>query len=441
MRIEKLLVRNFKGFKEKEFTFSRSFNLLVGTNGTGKTSVLDALSVATGSWLLGFKGRYGNRAIQAHEPHLTLADYSGEVRLSEQYPVEIRAWGEVLNTSVEWVRQCTGEGRKTTTAGTKALRMLAAKADQASRNGEEVVLPVISYYGTMRLWLEPKQLKANSRLSSIESFSNQKKMSRQEGYRFSVDPRISVKELVMWFGHQAWIEFQEERPRTICDLVKKEVLGCLEGASELRFDAKRGELVVDIDGIQPFVNLSDGQRSILAIVADLAQKCAKLNPHLGEKVLDCTPGIVLIDELDLHLHPRWQRRLIEDLRRIFPQVQFIATTHSPFLIQTLRDGEELIMLEGQPVSIYGNKGIEEIARGLMGVKRTDVSPRYEEMVEVAGNYLELLEKAEDAPENKLEQFKNRLAESIAPFADNPAFQAFLEMNRVAKLGVLANPEY
>ena len=151
-------------------------------------------------------------------------------------------------------------------------------------------------------------------------------------------------------------------------------------------------------------------------------------------MLEETPGVVLIDELDLHLHPRWQCRVIEDLRRTFPRIQFIATTHSPFLIQSLRSGEELVMLDGQPTAQLGNKTLEEIAQGIMGVPNPEVSLRYEEMKGTARRYLEDLEGVDEAPEAKLDAFKEKLAKSIGPYADNPAFQAFLEMKRAAKLG-------
>ncbi|MGH9765374.1 MAG: AAA family ATPase, partial [Blastocatellia bacterium] len=122
-----------------------------------------------------------------------------------------------------------------------------------------------------------------------------------------------------------------------------------------------GAVIVEIEsqGKQPFNNLSDGQRSMLALVGDIAQKAVTLNPHLGPNALEETPGAVLIDELDLHLHPKWQRRIVEDLRRTFPKIQFVATTHSPFLIQSLRSGEELIMLDGQPTAQLANKSLED----------------------------------------------------------------------------------
>jgi predicted ATP-binding protein involved in virulence len=73
-------------------------------------------------------------------------------------------------------------------------------------------------------------------------------------------------------------------------------------------------------------------------VAEIAWKAAILNPHLGADAAKKTPGIVLIDEVDLHLHPRWQHRVLRDLRTTFPEMQFIVTTHSPQIISTAEAG-------------------------------------------------------------------------------------------------------
>ena len=81
-------------------------------------------------------------------------------------------------------------------------------------------------------------------------------------------------------------------------------------------------------------SMSDGYRGTLSLIADIAYRMASLNPAMGERVLE-TPGIVLIDEVDLHLHPRWQARILEDLVRIFPNVQFIVTTHSPIVVASV----------------------------------------------------------------------------------------------------------
>jgi predicted ATP-binding protein involved in virulence len=91
--------------------------------------------------------------------------------------------------------------------------------------------------------------------------------------------------------------------------------------------------------------LSDGQKAILTIVGDIARRAALLNPHLDNPAAE-TPGVVVIDEIDLHLHPRWQRRIMEDLRRVFPKIQFIATTHSPIIISAAKDAKVILLEEG-----------------------------------------------------------------------------------------------
>lgn len=92
------------------------------------------------------------------------------------------------------------------------------------------------------------------------------------------------------------------------------------------------------------------------------------------------------------------------------------------------------MLDGQPTAQLGDLGLDAIARGIQGISRPEVSARYTEMKAVARQYLETLDEAAGSPEEKLADYRNRLARSIAPYADNPAFQAFLEFERVARLG-------
>lgn len=441
MRIDQLSIQNFKGFPNREFSFHPQFNLIVGVNGTGKTSTLDALAVAIGSWLLGVEGA-GSRHIRPSE--VLLGDFEHEgidnegrryfnVHWENVYPCRVRARGEVQGELIEWTRSLNGPGGRTTYSEATQIKKLASQADAAVRKGEDVTLPLISYYGTGRLWLEPRD---SYQVSDPTRVADKEELSRFAGYWNSVDPRLSVGQLTRWIARQSWIAYQQNNRTPLAfSAVKNAMVGCIERATNIYFDAVIGEVVVEMqEGAQPFSNLSDGQRCMLALVGDIAHKAAKLNPHFGANVLDETPGVVLIDELDLHLHPRWQRRIVEDLRRTFPKIQFVCTTHSPFLIQSLRSGEELIMLDGQPTADLANMSVEEIAQGIMGVANPQVSLRYEEMKGAAKQYLQTLEEATLAPEAKLAEFKERLAETIAPYADNPAFQAFLEMKRVAKLG-------
>jgi len=433
MRIDSLLLENFKGFSSRELAFHPQFNLVVGENGTGKTSLLDALAVAAGSWFLGVSG-VDTRHIYPHEVRLQAFPSEAGTHWEGQYPCVIEARGSIGHEPHHWRRSLNGPASRTTRIGAAGIKTLAEQTTQAVREGQSINLPLISYYGTGRLWLVPReqgQVKepSNSLLS--------KKLSRLDGYKTSVDPRLSVSALTQWIARQSWLSFQQGgQDSQSFQVVRRALLNIIPGAEDLYFDAKLGEVVLRFANgeQQPFMNLSDGQRAMLAVVGDLAQKAATLNPHLGADVLSETEGVVMIDELDLHLHPTWQRHVIEDLRTTFPKIQFICTTHSPFLIQSLRSGEELLMLEGQPTAKLGDLSIAEIAEGIQGVPDTSVSARYGEMRETAKSYLQLLEETTLTPAAKSDAFRDQLAETISPFADNPAFQALLELQRVARLG-------
>ena len=315
------------------------------------------------------------------------------------------------------------------------------------------VLPLIRYFGAGRLWetvrdsdhktlskhkgRQPAELATDAHELDKAIYKLHQLSEPFYGYRMSVDKRCNPDDLIRWMAIERRNELDDEENSPALRLVYQAIESMLPEAKSARYSVKLKTLVLNYsDGqIRTFDELSDGYRNVVAIAADLAIKAAMLNPQLAEKALEFTPGVVLIDELDLHLHPKWQRRIIEDLRRTFPKVQFICTTHSPFLIQSLRSGEELIVLDGQPTSDVDNMPIDDIARGIMGVSNTETSERYGEMKQVARHYLETLEEAAGAPKDKLNYFLSRLAESIGPYASNPAFQAFLEMKRAVKLGV------
>lgn len=449
MRIDRLRVRNFKGFEEREFSFHRSidapangngsFHVIIGQNGKGKTSALDALAVAAASWFLGVRGE-DSRHIQADDVRVRVMEFEDTARIEMQLPVVVSAEGVVMGKATNWKREM--EGSKTNWLHAKNIKREAEFAVKKMQNGELVTLPLISYYGTGRLWQEPKDMRPSKASHAkrvmdeiwfgddlAKSFA-----SRLAGYRYSIDPRCSPKELLRWLKFEQQLAVQEKKESKQFQAVKAAIAGAVEGCERVEYHLRLG-LLLDIKDQPrlPFGALSDGQRNMVAMVGDLAFKAAQLNPHLGDEVLRRTPGIVLIDELDLHLHPRWQRHVVEDLRRLFPEVQFIATTHSPFIVQTLREGE-LVMLEGQPVPQTNNIGIEDISSGLMGVDRPETGPLYQQQVAAAKDYLLTLEEAALAPEAKLQDYLDRLSQGIDQFADNPAYQAFLELKREGKLG-------
>src|SRR5262249_49189916 len=119
--------------------------------------------------------------------------------------------------------------------------------------------------------------------------------------------------------------------------VEAAVKSCIGDTTRFWFDVQYDELRLERPGgdIQSFAMLSEGYRNMVAMVADIAWRAAVLNPQHGAEAHLLTEGVVLIDALDLHLHPAWQRRAVGDLRRTFPKIQFIVTTHSPQIVASV----------------------------------------------------------------------------------------------------------
>ena len=192
-----------------------------------------------------------------------------------------------------------------------------------------------------------------------------------------------------------------------------------------------------IDGtIVPFSSLSDGYRNIIKIVLDIATRMCILNPYLQGDALQKTPGIVVIDELDLSLHPVWQKRIINILKTLFPSVQFICATHSPFVIQSLDNGE-LITLDnnakeykGDSTAEYSEESIEAIAEDYMGVILPQYSAKKEDMYIAAKEYFEALDSS-STPE-EIEALHERLNRLSAEYSDNPAYLALIRQEYTFK---------
>lgn len=447
MRIDRISICNFKGFEERVLHFPRpldadagsngSVHVIIGENGSGKTTALDALAVAMGIWHVARKVRNGRRGIEDEEVRVLVEGTNGRVSFTPAGQVMVAVRGSIDDQPVTWARSRDALEKNTVNSlgsgGSYGLDVARALVRKAQEPKSQAILPVLAYYGAGRLWLEPN---ATKKAKDGAPKQDKADLLRFAPYHGCLDSRCRARDLNEWLLAHDWDAYQTGEPDPGYELVKKALLKCLPKATRLRFAPKMKEVTVGFANRteQAFSNLSDGQRNMLALVGDLAVKAVRLNHAvLGDEVLRQTPGIVLIDEIDLHLHPTWQRVVLENLRTVFPNLQFIATTHSPFIVQTLREGE-LVMLEGQPLQQTNNHGIEDISRGLMGVERPEVSPMYRQQVAAAKDFLLTLEEAAIAPEEKLKQYLDRLSQGIDEFADNPAYQAFLELKREAKIG-------
>ena len=216
---------------------------------------------------------------------------------------------------------------------------------------EQIDLPLIAYLGTGRLWYQ-------SRYSSeaADVVLSKTEYSRTSGYLNCLSQGSSLKHFVDWYG---WIyrSYREEQIKALeqgyswgepgshfLQTIKaiQFAVNCLiekqTGWKDIAYSSSHEQQIVlthPQHGTLPLERLSDGLRNMVAMVADLAYRCVKLNPHLGAEATIKTHGIVMIDEVDMFLHPSWQQSVLGSLQEAFPKIQFIVTTHSPQVLSTV----------------------------------------------------------------------------------------------------------
>lgn len=345
MYLSHIHIENFKGIKNADFEFDRSVNLIIGNNGTGKTSILEAISVALGGFLSGIEGVntiHFSRDQIRRENQLT---GTGSNNIAYKVPIRVEASLElnvgnrdnVQIVSFDFSRQKKSIKSSRSTVEPRDISRTA----QMMANDLGSILPVINYQSFSRVSNQKKDKHENL-------FSND--FSRVVGYVDCLEEAANDKMLNNWCKKMEQVAWQQEKPVAEYEVVKKAVsdfMRFMQNDEKIRvfYDKRTEELMYsNEEEVLPIRLLSSGYQDLLGIVFDIAYRMAILNPDLLDAVTEKTPGIVLIDEIDLHLHPNWQWRVIDALKNTFPMVQFIATTHSPIIIASCK-GEKLITLQ------------------------------------------------------------------------------------------------
>jgi predicted ATP-binding protein involved in virulence len=337
MRIDTIKIENFRLFKEQEFNFQPQFNLIIGQNGSGKTSLLEALAVALGGWAHAYiKSDTNLRPIQDKEireiqlqNRFDKADYSTITAEGETTVIDRNA--DKRRVFASWERYMTYSFENTTTSGKIKygcypveynLNFSTLRGDILNYIEKEELfeLPIIAFYKCDRLWLSQ---------DVNREIAMQTKYSRFDPYIDCFHIGLNNEQLVTWIIKNELASIQQGKITPVLESIRKAAQCALENCTSIRFDIKESRILVDFDNKPsiPFEHLSDGQRTLLSLFCDLARRAEILNPHLEGNASAKTEGVVLIDELDLHLHPKWQRNIIENLRKAFPNIQFICTTH------------------------------------------------------------------------------------------------------------------
>lgn len=367
LRLTKLEMTNFRCFRkmDKPIEFDPNLTVIVAKNGCGKTAVLDAIRISLGTFTKGLN-RLSQAGISRKDASLT--PLRADLGKGSDYPVSVKVEGFVDSQPCEWARLRGSEEGRTTTKEAQVISDFGTRLHKCVISDACVMpeLPILAFYGTGRLWKgESMQEKGRSQDKLAPAFEN-----CFAGYEDALTANSIYAQVKRWMGGADLCRNNPAEQETALGRSTAAQYKAVEDAVEMVLEATKTQLgklrtphynsryeeMALIDGRRgndsaialPISWTSDGVKAAFSLVADIAYRCARLNPAFGEDACRKTQGIVMIDEVDLFLHPAWQQRILPDLRRIFPKIQFIVTTHSPQVISSIsKECIRIIAEDGQ----------------------------------------------------------------------------------------------
>lgn len=329
MRIDRISLTNMRlvGEQTKELVLDSTKNvvILLGDNGFGKTTILDAMATIMAPYSAQFPG-IADYQLSDLDVHINRQGRRAKFLTVE---AELSDNGIVMR-SVRY-RKGTQTPPK---ANYEQMKQMAIAKKNAILAGEpNVELPLFAYYGTGR-----GQFQVPERRRGF-----QQAFERWDCYKSAINPETDFKRFFGWFD---LMEDQERRDREklrdfnykspVLNAVRRALSEIITSYRNPRIETRPLRFImdrVDQDGSTHELRieqLSEGYKIVIAMVADLAARMAEANPDM-DNPLNST-GIVLVDEVDLHLHPRWQRDILSQLTKVFPNIQFVVSTHSPVIV-------------------------------------------------------------------------------------------------------------
>ena len=371
MRITDLSIYNFRGASRLEIALDRRLNVFFGVNGSGKSTVLDATAVVLSALANFFTSdKKGYRPIA--EKDVKNGAQQAHIQLDFEYLRNIYG--------IEFVK----DHWQTNIDQQKKLDAIV-KPQVADPTAN---LPIFAYYPVNRVVLEiPLEV------------GDRKDFSRQEAYEDSIANAANFKTFFEWFRSREDYENENYRRNPLEKLdpqlqsVRNAVEKFIPEFKELtvrriplRMEVTKNGQALRVD------QLSDGEKCLLAMIGDIARRLAIANPRLANPLEG--EGVILIDEIDLHLHPTWQYMVIPKLLEVFPNCQFMISTHSPHVITHVPPDQLFVlqMANGDlsavhPHESYG-KNADRVFEDLMGMPTTrpeKVKSSLEQIYELIGD--------------------------------------------------------
>lgn len=385
MQIRKIRLNNVGRFTDLEVAFAPTekhaskVTVFVGNNGAGKTTILRSLAISL-SWLVA--------RIRSDSGSGSPIEMSVLHNTSNLASISVEA--EKTNEKFHWSLAKSRRGRNTkiTSDLTDASNLASLYRDDLTLD-TEASLPLIAYYPVERSVLEiPLKIKTRHSFGQLDGYDNS--LNRGVDFRrffewfreredsenetgISASALAEVQKIIGTPDSQLWKflvdSHASSRDRQLT-AVRSAVGAFMPGFTHLRVQ-RRPNLHMAIDkagSTLDVAQLSQGEKSIMALVGDVARRLAMMNPSMENPLHG--DGVVLIDEVDLHLHPKWQRRLIQQLTDTFPNCQFILTTHSPLVISDTKDVLCYVLDDGELEERNGLYGLDA-NQVLLSVMDTD----------------------------------------------------------------------
>lgn len=342
--MRKLVLNNFRCFKSIEFSFRPNINLLVGDNASGKTSVLKSCLYVLSSFFSGFKDdntKYNFFTFSNNDFREIVEDE----QLLQEEAIDISsdisdAFNDGFNGDIQLIR-ASKEHRLIKSKLTSYRKFSANLLNMYSKEtiGRQEPLPLFVSYSTNDIHYTRK-------------INEKKFLSYLQKPSFGYYECFAASGFLKHWNKRMLVLAEAEKSLDEIEIVKAALISSLgEGACNILKDIevrtnKRKVFYRLLDGREiTEEQLSDGYKRIVSIITDIAFRCALLNKNYYNKLDVCskTKGTVLIDEIDLHLHPTLQSTILKGLQSTFPSLQFIVSTHAPMVMSSIANNDANIV--------------------------------------------------------------------------------------------------
>lgn len=461
MKLKEIRLKNFRCYEDITIPLDEKLTVLVAPNGMGKTTILHAINFLLSPYIDTLQSQLWR--LNIHEGNIRLIPDKTQKEMSfvpmrQLFPCSISVqdnqnlkWHLTLNHNTPKTNWDNSNNLETSEEINKLIEIVKEKVERSKSIIEQ--FPLLVFYGVNRGLGQDENLGFLKQKNPIEDtrffayhnclveFSNYgnafnwfislyDKLKAEAFERLELGETVNMESLSSEFT----LVIQE-----VVDIILKNVgWGKIKTKTQTYSRYSEISLTHKNVGSLSMWQLSEGIRSVLGMVMDMAYRCCILNSHLGKNAVKETEGIVLIDEVDMHLHPEWQQTILADLQEAFPKIQFIVTTHSPQVLTTV-PSKCIRIIDGQ--SIYsapaGSEGAES-SRLLNRIFKVESRPPQNEVTKWLTEYRKLVysdrwdsERALELRHQLDEVFKGNEPELTALdlYIDNRKWELSLEENQ------------